>query len=70
MPSQWETYNGDGKLDFVTPNQERQYCQRHAGQRQQQLQQSSFIAVGNSPSSRRMGDFNGDGIQDLAVGKR
>ncbi len=63
-------FNGDGKLDIATANQESSdvsiLLAKDAGQFQKA--KNSPVKVGASPRSLATGDFNGDKKLDLAVG--
>jgi hypothetical protein len=71
-------FNGDGKLDLVTTSYS-EYCGYSSctiiesgvrvllGNGDGTFGSARYFAAGSSPSSVAVGDFNGDGKQDLAV---
>jgi hypothetical protein len=62
-------FNGDGKQDLVTSNYEANNVSILLGDGVGRFSAATYFAfgAGNGPSSVAVGDFNGDGEQDLAV---
>jgi hypothetical protein len=62
-------FNGDGKLDIAVTDKTAHTVQVYFGNgaREGQFTLSSSPATGSNPVSLAVGDFNGDGIADLAV---
>jgi hypothetical protein len=60
-------FNGDGKLDLVTPNYDSNTVSILLGDGTGNFALVSSPATGQNPSSVAVGDFNGDGKLDLAV---
>src|SRR5581483_10570988 len=60
-------FNGDGKPDLVTANNESNNVSVLLGNGDGTFQPHQDYAVGSFPYSVAVGDFNGDGKQDLAT---
>jgi hypothetical protein len=60
-------FNGDGKLDWVTANQQSGTVTVRLGNGDGTFQSKVDLAVGQSPSSVKVADLNGDGKADIAL---
>src|SRR5262249_12571949 len=60
-------FNGDGKLDLVTVNNDNNTFSLLLGNGDGTFQVPTDTATGPGPESPAVGDFNGDGKLDLAV---
>jgi FG-GAP-like repeat/Domain of unknown function (DUF4214) len=60
-------FNGDGKLDFVTANNNSASVSVFLGHGDGTFADPANYGVGSQPSAVVVGDFNGDGKPDLAV---
>ena len=61
-------FNGDGKPDIITANDQPGHGERAAGQRRRHLRSSDHLRhSGNNPVAVAVGDFNGDGKADIVT---